>query len=645
MRTVFRLIIIVFLSAMLQEASAQNKYSTSSPKAAAYFDEALKFYNQSNNVKAIQKLKDAIAIDTAFVEAYVGLSEIYREMGATDKVEEYLKKGIKINPSVFPGMYYNLADLYYGKGMYAEALKNFTLYLGMKNSNQKLRKNAEKKSVNCRFAINAIKHPVPFNPVNLGDSVNSIYEEYWPSLSADEKTLVITRKVPVRRIIEPGVEQQEDFYVSTFQNNHWTKAEDAGFTLNTPANEGAQSLSADGQVMFYTACDRRDGYGRCDIYVSVKRQNQWSQPVNVGPPINTAYSEKQPSISPDGKSLYFVCNKPGGKGGFDIYMAQLDSAGYWLDPVNLGDSINTSDDEQSPFIAMDNQTLYFSSRGWPGMGGFDLFVSHRKPDGTWSTPRNLGYPINTAGDEIGMIVNARGNKAYFASNREGSQGLDIYDFDLYKEARPIPVSYMKGIVFDAETGKKLSARLELIDLATGKIINQAVSSSSTGAFFVTIPSERDYALNISKDGYLFYSDNFALKGVHDAENPYLKDVPLKPIQVGESVILKNIFFDTDSYQLKAESRTELNKLLEFLKKNPAVKIEISGHTDNVGTEQHNQTLSEQRANEVKSYLTRAGISTDRIAAKGYGESKPVASNENESGRALNRRTEFSITAR
>lgn len=645
MKTFVRLIIVLFLSGMFLDASGQNKYSTSSPKAAAYFDEALKYYNQSNKEKAIQKLNDAIAIDSAFVEAYVGLSEIYREMGATDKVEEYLKKGIRINPSVFPGMYYNLADLYYTKGMYKEALQNYTLYSGMKTNNQKLRRNAEKYAANCRFAINAMQHPVPFNPVNLGDSVNSRYEEYWPSLSADEQTLVITRRLPVRRFGEPGADEQEDFFVSTFQNNHWTKAEDAGFTLNTPANEGAQSLSADGRVMFYTACDRGDGNGRCDIYVSVKRQDQWSKPVNIGPPVNTQYSEKQPSISPDGKTLYFVSDRPGGKGGFDIYMTQLDSSGYWQDPVNLGDSINTSDEEQSPFIAMDNQTLYFSSRGWPGMGGFDLFVSHRKPDGSWGTPRNLGYPINTAGDEIGMIVNARGNKAYFASNREGSHGLDIYDFDLYKEVRPIPVSYMKGIVFDAETGKKLSAKLELIDLASGKIVNQAVSGSSTGAFFVTIPSERDYALNISKDGYLFYSDNFALKGVHDAENPYLKDVPLKPIKVGESVVLKNIFFDTDSHQLKAESKTELNKLLEFLRKNPAVRIEISGHTDNVGTEQHNQILSEQRADAVKIYLVKSGILPDRITAKGYGESKPVATNENEEGRALNRRTEFSITAR
>ena len=328
MKTLIHLTVVLLLSGMLLDASGQNKYSTSSPKAAAYFDEALNLYNQSNNVKAIQKLKDAIALDTAFVEAYVGLSEIYREMGAMDKVEEYLKKGIRINPSVFPGMYYNLADLYYGKGMYAEALENFTLYLGMKKPNQKLRVNAEKKSANCRFAINAIKHPVPFNPVNLGDSVNSIYDEYWPSLSADEQTLVITRRLPVSRFGSPNNDQQEDFFVSTFKEGHWTKAEDAGFTLNTPANEGAQSLSADGRVMFYTACDRGDGYGRCDIYVSINRQNQWAKPANVGPPINTPYSEKQPSISPDGKSLYFVSDKPGGKGGFDIYMSRLDSSGY-----------------------------------------------------------------------------------------------------------------------------------------------------------------------------------------------------------------------------------------------------------------------------------------------------------------------------
>jgi len=254
----------------------------------------------------------------------------------------------------------------------------------------------------------------------------------------------------------------------------------------------------------------------------------------------------------------------------------------------------------------------------------------------------MGYPINTQKDEIGLFVNARGNKAFFSSSRKEGRGLDIYAFDLYPAARPIPVSYMKGTVYDATTNQKLSARFELIDLLSGKLINQAISGSLTGSFLVTIPSNKNYALNVSKEGYLFYSDHFAMTDQHDALHPFLKDIPLRKIQIGETVILKNIFYETNSFELKNESLIEINKLRDFLLKNKTIRIELSGHTDNVGTDSYNQKLSEKRADSVRDLLIKQGIFPERITSRGYGKTQPVASNENEEGRSQNRRTEFKI---
>lgn len=621
---------------------SQQKYSTKSPKASELYERAKQYYYQRNYNSAIESLEKACKEDPDFIEAVIGLSDIYTELDNPEKAITYLTKSIKMNSTFFPASYYNLGNLYFSLARYDEALNNYKDYLNSKSTDTRMRSAAKKKLANCEFGINAIQHPVPFQPENLGDSINSQYDEYWPSLSADEQTLVITVKLPVNAGSGATGPQQEDFYVSYWKDGHWSKVKDVGPPLNTSDNEGAQSLSVDGKRMYFTACNRPDGIGNCDIYVSFKKGDSWSEPVNLGEPINSASSEKQPSISPDGRTLYFISNRAGGFGGFDIYSSHLDDNGHWETPVNLGDSINTPYNEQSPFIHPDNQTLYFSSDGWIGMGGYDLFVSRRKEDGGWGRPVNLGYPINTQKDEIGLFVNAKGNKAYFASSRKEGRGLDIYSFDLYPEAQPIPVSYMKGTVFDSETKQKISARFELIDLQSGKLINQAISGSVTGSFLVTIPSNKDYALNVSKDGYLFYSDNFSMTDKHDALHPFLKDIALKKIKVGEIVVLKNIFFATNSFELKEESVVELNKLRDFLQKNKNVRIELSGHTDNVGSEEYNQKLSENRANSVKEFLLKQGLPEERIVSKGYGKTQPVASNDNNEGRALNRRTEFKV---
>ena len=365
----------------------------------------------------------------------------------------------------------------------------------------------------------------------------------------------------------------------------------------------------------------------------------------MGIRVNSSAWDSQPSISSDGKTLYFASSRSGGKGNMDIWKSTRDDNGIWTAPVNLGDSINTGRDEQSPFIHPDGKTLYFCSSGHPGMGSYDIFYSRMDDNGNWSTATNIGYPINSSDADGFLFVNAIGNKAYFSSEKFGGKGgLDIYSFDLYEAARPTAVTYMKGTVYDSKTKKRLQAKFELVDLSNSKTVAQSESDPLTGEFLVSLPSDRNYALNVSRDGYLFYSENFELKGDHSQLKPFMKDVYLQPIEAGSIVILKNIFFDFDKFDLKPESLIELNRLLDLLKKNPALKIEIGGHTDNKGTAEYNQKLSESRSRSVFDFLVNKGIDKSRLSYKGYGLTKPIDTNDTDEGRANNRRTEFKVVS-
>ena len=307
----------------------------------------------------------------------------------------------------------------------------------------------------------------------------------------------------------------------------------------------------------------------------------------------------------------------------------------------MGDIVNTSGDEMSPFIHFDGRTLYFASNGRVGMGGFDIFVTRLQKDSTWSEPENLGYPINTYNDEMGLVIESQGKKAYFSTVRDKADGKDIYYFDLYESARPIPVSYLKGKVFEKETGMMLKAAYELINLTTGKIIIKN-STDENGNFLVCLPSGYNYGINISKQGYLFYSESFMFEGVHSVAEPYIKRINLSPIKVGETMLLANIFYEIDSWELKKESIAELNNLVNLLKDNKDLILEIGGYTDSTGTDEHNLVLSSKRALSVVNYLESKGISSSRLRYKGYGNTSPVGSNVTAEGRRLNRRTEAKV---
>lgn len=359
----------------------------------------------------------------------------------------------------------------------------------------------------------------------------------------------------------------------------------------------------------------------------------------MGSPINTRDWDSQPSLSADKQTLYFARETP--DAGSEIFMSKLQPNGKWGYPERLDSNINTPGREATPFIHPDNQTLYFASNGHPGFGDMDIFFSRRQPDGSWGPAVNLGYPINTADEDASLVVAADGKTAYFASDRSDSRGqLDIYSFELYPEARPMRTLFVRGYVYDAKTKRRLIGNVELFDLETGKIA-ATVRTDRVGNYMVPLPTGKDYAFNVNRKGYLFYSDNFSLKN-KPSDSMFVRDIPLVPLDTSAVMVLYNIFFDTRQFTLKPGSEVELNKLLGLMQENPTLITEISGHTDNIGMDKDNMILSERRAQAVVKYLVDKGIPAERLQAKGYGETQPVAENNTPGGRAANRRTEFKI---
>lgn len=628
----FKCVLLLILAC--QFAYAQKSYSTNNRSAIKSYERASYFLDLNDFRKAETELIAATKQDDEFIEAYLLLGDVYRVTFEYVKARETYKKAFDINPNFAPERYYYYAESELKTGQYESALLHYNLFKSKGNPSVDKIKLAEKYIHDCQFAMEAMKHPVPFKPVNLGPNINTKDQEYLASLTTDESTLIFTRQI----------NGNEDFYKSVKVNNEWSKAEYLSSNINTPSyNEGAQCISPDGQFLFFTGCNRPDGYGRCDIYIAKKEGQGWSKPINLGYPINTKGWESQPSLSADGRTLYFVSDRPGGIGSYDIWKSELGDDGNWQQPVNLGPDINTPFDEQSPFIHPDNKTLYFSSNGWVGMGNKDLFISRLDSNKVWSKPENLGYPINTYGEESGLTINASGTKAFFSSdNFNGYGGFDIYSFDLPQNLRPTPVNYVKGVVFDEDSKDKLQALVDIIDLKSGKSIHLSYSDEVDGSFLASIPQGNEYSLNVSKDGYLFYSENFSLEKYKPGK-PFLLEVPLQKIAVGKKVVLKNIFFDTNKYDLKPESIAELQKLIDFLDENPKINIEIRGFTDDVGDDESNMVLSQNRSKAVYQYLINHQINPNRLAYKGFGENQPVADNKTAEGRANNRRTEFVIT--
>ena len=657
MRLNILLLIGMLICSINAHSQAKPKYSTKSKKAIALYEAGQTAHMQEQFRSAVEMYEEAKRIDPKFTESYFMCAEAYMDLGNYEQQIENLKKGFSLDSTIFVTGYYQAGVALCRLGRFPEATEWFELYKHY-SKGKRTRYNVDAWLKKALIAKELMENPVPFNPRPISSTIQSPYDMYWPSITLDEEEFVFTMLVPRDTTLlasNPHLPKNsrfynEEFYMSTKENDKWGNIQPI-LGINTVNNEGAQALSIDGKWMFYTACGREDSRGSCDLYFSQRTPSGWSQPINIGQPVNSAYWESQPCFSADGKTLYFVSNRPGGKGDNDIWYAEIvgfknNGVPIFGEVKNAGDSINTPGKETSPFIHADNKTIYFSSNTWPGVGDSDIFYSRRSDNHQWSTPKNIGYPINTPNDDIGFIVSASGTTAYFSSTKKlhnGTSKKELLCIDMPENARPTPVSYIKGKVYDIKTLKPLSANIELVRLDNGKKQTQAISDSHKGSFLINLPSGYDYGLFAQCNGYFFFSENLSIKSSNqNNSSPMTIDIPLTPLVKGEKIALKNVFFDTNSTTLKPESRVELDKLVVIMKQNPNIRIEIGGHTDNVGTAEYNRRLSEGRAKTTSDYLISQGIPANRLVSKGYGLNNPIATNDTEEGRAINRRTEAKI---
>jgi outer membrane protein OmpA-like peptidoglycan-associated protein/tetratricopeptide (TPR) repeat protein len=608
------------------------------PKAVKLYDKAIEYMQDEDFIQAVPALKKTIDADTNYVDAILSLAGVYGQLKKHDS-SVLMYEWAKVKDTIYFRQYHlpysiNLA----GCGRFKEAMNAINYFLTVPKISERSVKAGQFRKRCYQFALDyAAKHPnaaYQFNPINLGDSVNSAKSEYYPSISIDDSLLVFTKR---------GEGYREDFMESKLlAGKQFGKATLIKGDINIENSKGALTMSADGEWLIFAGnFGRLKGFGDFDLYISYYTPDGWSEPENLGPNINTEFWESSPSLSPDKRVLYFSSNRYGGVGGKDLYMSIRQPNGKFGPAINMGDSINTTGDELAPYIHADNQTLYFTSDGLPGYGGTDLFVMRKQLNGTWGNLENLGYPINTIDDEGSFAVSADGTTAYYASDRSDSRGgLDLYKFTLRNDIRPNRTLYVKGKVFDQQTKKGLPSMVELIDNATNKALMK-IQTDELGDYFITLPTGNDYTFTVNRKGYLFYSELYELKNM-EADSVYKKDIGLKPVVIDANVVLKNIQFETNSFKLLPISLVELDKLLQLLQENPSLKVQINGHTDNVGKPEDNLKLSANRAKAVVDYLIAKGIAASRLSYKGFGALMPIAENSTDNGRAKNRRTEFMV---
>ncbi len=607
-------------------------------KTRKIFLQAETFYQQNRLDQAAQMVEKVLQRSPDFVKAYFLQGDILAARKHLSASIKSYRKGLSIDSVSWPSAYYVLALREYKTGDYAAALQHIRHFLQLKNN--PVFPEAMHLQQAAAFALQAEKHPEKTRLVRLDSLINTTADEYVNFVNENQSEMIFTRK---KFFLKNGRKTfRETFYASVWKSGFWQKPQRMLFSWDSTLNMGAMSLSVDGRTMYFTGCSWPGGYGRCDIYVNRKRGRKWLYPEHLDRNVNTSSWEAQAVVSADGKKLFFASNRPGGKGGSDLWMCYRNPDGRWGKAINLGDSINTSGNEMAPFLHPDGRTLYFSSNGRPGLGGYDLYMSRLDAAGHWSKAVNLGYPVNTKADEINLFVSLDGRRAWLSSDRDTTHtGYDIYTFPVYKKMAPRKVLFVKGVVKDSLSGKRLSAAVVLTDLSSGKTVDSLMSDPVNGTFLVVLQDSTDYAFHILKKGYLIYSENINLKQF-PAETSVNRTFFLQPVKKGAVMRLENIRFAFDQAVLSASAYPELNRLVRFLKENPRLNVLIVGYTDNAGSPAYNLKLSQARAKVVYDYLVSKGIDRARLKYKGLGNQHPVASNATARGRAVNRRTEIII---
>jgi outer membrane protein OmpA-like peptidoglycan-associated protein/tetratricopeptide (TPR) repeat protein len=615
--------VLFFLNANQLVAQKKNDDIKIYQKAVAAFE-------QKNFTSSIALLETLLKKNERNAEATLFLYQVYAEDKQYQKSITAFEKLMQIDSTIFLPYIVKYASQYMVLGNYNKAASILESYKNTLPSYLKT-KAFELLSI-CNYAK---MHPAQkeMNVTNAGDSVNTADAEYFPSITVQDSLFLFMRRSNFKR---------EDFYTSTLTKNKFSKASPLSDELNVEEKKGSMSLTQDLNTLYYAADYNQKGYGRYDIYKVTKTKKGWSEPKNLGKNINTDYWDSAPSIAPDNQALYFCSNRPGGYGGIDLYVTYKNEKGYWEEAINMGPAINTPADEQAPFIHADNNTLYFSSNGWPGFGGSDLFVIRKKIDGNWSNPINLGYPINTFDNEGSIAVAGNGFEGYIASDRADSRGsLDIYKVILAVNTRPNKTFYVNGFIADAVTKKPIAGEVVLMNTNEERNTMQ-IKVDSNGNFILGLPYLDSICIRVNSKDHEFASTILSLENINSLSNSTL-NFYLAPIVKTFTKNFNNIFFEINKAKLNKKSYVELDALTTYLQSEPTALILIEGHTDNRGDSVQNKLLSLKRANTIATYLMSKGIDTSRIKAIGLGGSQPISDNATEEGRIKNRRTSFTIT--
>lgn len=639
-------------------------------------------------VKAIKEADDYVEVDGAYhhglklyLQAYKfnpNSSELNFKVGKCymlspneDRTEslEFFEKAYRLNKQVSDNIHFYLARGHHLRAEWDKAIDEYRRYSSAHGNAPPIDEYASiyKRIEECEVGKKLVQHPVRVFIDNVGKNINSPYPDFGPVINADETLLFFTS----RRAGSTGGDQDRDFHyfediymAEADEPGQWKKAVNMGKNINSNEHDATVGISPDGSRMIV--------YREGDLYECIRETEGWSKPEKLPKAINTKYIETAATYSFDGKKLYFVSDRPDmSKGGLDIFVSNLDEKGKWGEPVSLGFTLNTEYDEEGIFLHPDGRTLYFSSRGHESMGGYDIFKS-TYDKGKWSVPENLGYPINTPDDDVYFVIDATGKRAYYTSSKLGGQGeKDLYRITMLGPEKPllmntednllasiakpianivaeptiattsITLTLFKGTILDEDTRLPVGATIEITNNTTSELMTSLKANAQTGKFVVTLPAGTNYGIAVKATGYLFHSENFDIP----ENNGYLeveKTILLKPIKEGKMMVLRNIFFDFDKATLRPESKKELENLLAIMQDNPTIKVEISGHTDNKGSSEYNKGLSQRRSQAVVDYLSSKGVKNERMVSAGYGFDKPMATNDTEEGRQLNRRTEFKI---
>lgn len=612
---------------LFSEHSFAQTLSTSNKKAIDLYIQSDNYRVRGQYDQAVSLLKQAIEKDKKFEEAYHKLAAVYKSMDKLPLATENLEHGLSLVDGLkMISYFYDLADLYLRQGEYTKAETYCKRYLEKEKMDKPRIDKVKLWSKQAAYSIANTNVVSDFRIEPLSDVVNKYPLQYFPVVTGDDSQLIFTARFS----------NNEDIVVSTKgEDGNWGEPVSISNNINSNQREGACTISADGRHLIFTVC----GANGCDLYESRKVGRAWSVPVNLGPNVNSTSWDSQPTLSADGRELYFSSDRKGSLGGYDIWYTQLEDTG-WTKAQNLGPTINTKYDEISPYIHVNNQDLYIVSNGYPGFGGYDIYRSQKTKNG-WGELKDLGKPLNDHLDQYSFIVSGDGAIAYYsrAENKNTSRLFKItLPENLITKSKG---NVVKGFVTNSSTNKPISSWVELFDLKENKMIAKVKSDSVDGNYLMILPGGSEYALYVRKPGFLFQSLHFNYEESAESK-PVTKDIKLLSVQQNATVVLNNLFFDLNKYELKQNSTTELEEVISFLNQNPTIKIEIGGHTDNSGTEPYNQQLSEKRANSVAEYLVAHQVEKLRIVTKGYGSKKPIASNDSEENKQLNRRIEFKI---